>query len=181
VVLDALGRVTDEQQMRQGAWRKLLILLRFAGCGMVERAEVLAPYAARKAEIADAVGRYRRLEQVFSGHNDTELLELLQIVRSVASDIVDALVRYKTWTAEHGVPEWRSEESSDHLFYKRNVFNDIARARLWVGMLNIGAVKRYGLEPEGLVPAGGIWSLDAKATDAQVTDWACYLVLGLSA
>ncbi len=157
---------------------------------MVIRGQVLGYYA-NQAEISKATQRYRELKELFMRQKDTELLEMLDDVVRACRRYVEAVIRMeykaaeikKRYGAEPG--PWKLE--IEPLDQNRRIAHDALIAHLEA--FNRNAAKKYGWQPEGRIPTGGIFALDpdllsdpsSKQSRGEIANWAFYLSIGLGA
>ncbi len=157
---------------------------------MVIRETILSYYAGEKVKISKAVERYRQLRELLQENGDKELLEMLDDVVSACRRYVEAVIKmeYKAMMIKkkYGTEDplaWKMEiEPADR---DRRVAHDALIS--YLEAFNRNAAKRYGWEPEGRIPIGGIFTLDpdflsdpySKRSRGAIANWAFYLTLGL--
>lgn len=156
---------------------------------MVLRKEILAYYVGNKEEIKKAVERYRTLKTIIEQSKDDTLQDMLRDVVNAARRYVEAVIRmeYKAREVKQVYGDdpiaWKLEiEPADEA---RRVAHDALIA--YLEAFNRNAAKKYGWEPEGKIPVGGLYSRDpddlthpaSARSRNRIADWAFYLVIGL--
>ncbi len=155
---------------------------------MAVRTEILTYYT-KEREMKKARQRFLMLRALLLEERNSELLEMLEAVLEQCRRYVESVIKMEARAAEikkkygNDPVAWRLEiEPVDEA---RRLSHNSLIAHLEA--FNRNCTKKYGWQPKGRIPVGGVFTLDPNVLSdpyslvsrTEIANWAFYLVLGM--